>query len=198
MRRRLRRPVEEDPLSVHSVSNMKSWIKDCMDNHGTCSIPNESFTPTRLLNVRDRVILQQMNNTGPVQYVALSHCWGPPNLEKAMLKTTRETIAASTEIPMAMYDHLVLGSSRCRSFNLTRPRPAGCLKLSKMLSSSPELSGTSIFGSTLCASSKTVQRTGTWASPSPLRRSGSLLETPGIKLENHTARGRHETVSAHP
>nr|CDL70799.1 vegetative incompatibility protein 1d [Cryphonectria parasitica] len=91
-RRKLRQPVEEDPLSATSVAKMQGWIEDCIRGHDVCSIPRGDFVPTRLLDIRDNIILQPMAGKSPVSYVALSHCWGPKNDQRLMLTTKRATL----------------------------------------------------------------------------------------------------------
>lgn len=72
---------------------MRGWIHDCESNHGICYIP-KTFTPIRLLNVRNGIALQHMDiqDTDSVTYVALSHCWGAPGIKKSMLTTDISTI----------------------------------------------------------------------------------------------------------
>lgn len=85
---------------------MRGWVANCLENHDQCSIENDHFVPTRLLNVRDDVVaLQHTAHIGPVPYVALSHCWGVPSAEEPMLVTETSTIEERLKgIPMDMYE----------------------------------------------------------------------------------------------
>lgn len=100
----MRQAREEDPLSTASVSLISSWINECMDDHDCCPVHNESFTPTRMLNVRNGIVLQHTKDVGPVQYVAFSHCWGVHGPETPVLTTTYSSIGERmTGIQMNRY-----------------------------------------------------------------------------------------------
>lgn len=114
IRRRLRRPIEEDPLSENSVSLMREWIRKCVKGHPECSMDNDGFNPTRLLDVRDSddIVLRYTRDAEPLEWVALSHCWGAQIAEKPMLTTNTATIEERmTKIPMNMYAYLEWPSS---------------------------------------------------------------------------------------
>lgn len=107
IRRALRQPVEEDPISTKSLARMRSWIDDCVENHEVCCITNDHFMPSRLLDLRDGIVLRHYTGP-PVSYVALSHCWGPHIPEKPMLVTDSSTITQRVrDIDMSSYDHLL-------------------------------------------------------------------------------------------
>jgi hypothetical protein len=60
---------------------LKTWLKECGDNH-TCILKEQSFLPTRLLDLNDvdttgqiRLVLSQ-DIDSRARYVTLSHCWG--------------------------------------------------------------------------------------------------------------------------
>ena len=88
---------------------MTQWLTDCVQSHIACHTQSKPFTPTRLLALKtyeasgDIVLIEPThdlpNQTDPIKYTALSHCWGPiPN----PMKTTKETYKArSTRISYA-------------------------------------------------------------------------------------------------
>lgn len=76
--------------ACHSLA--ASWLKDCIENHPTCGVPGPVPLPTRVIDVGDA------NSTEPRlvesrslhdNYVALSYCWGDPEIHPRMrtLKT---------------------------------------------------------------------------------------------------------------
>lgn len=80
-------------MSTKSVTKLREWIRDCVDNHAQCEITNNSFVPTRLLDVRrDGIILRDMRDEDPIPYVALSHCWGAHSVSKPRFVTDSSTI----------------------------------------------------------------------------------------------------------
>lgn len=86
---------------------MRAWIDNCAENH-ECSIKNNHFAPTRLLNVHNGVALQETEAMGPVSYVALSHCWGKDHehAKKSMSTTNTSNIRERRlGIDMDRYDH---------------------------------------------------------------------------------------------
>jgi hypothetical protein len=57
----------------------RSWIEDCIKTHGTCNaIKQAGCAPTRLIDIGSidtaTKLIESYGN--PVDYVALSHCWG--------------------------------------------------------------------------------------------------------------------------
>ncbi|KAF2116957.1 heterokaryon incompatibility protein-domain-containing protein [Lophiotrema nucula] len=82
---------------------MKAWLKVCRTRHPKCGSAQQAYAPTRLLELNtfdasDDIRLVTPGIRAATEYVALSHCWGPP--EKWSLQTTNETIEArSTRIP---------------------------------------------------------------------------------------------------
>lgn len=76
--------------ACHSLA--ASWLKDCIENHPTCGVPGPVPLPTRVIDVGDA------NSSEPRlvesrglhdNYVALSYCWGDPQVHPRMrtLKT---------------------------------------------------------------------------------------------------------------
>jgi hypothetical protein len=84
---------------------MAMWVEQCIKNHPACvSSIDISFVPTRLLDVQafersQDIKLVMLNDKGKkMNYLALSHCWGPPS--KRPLVTTSSTLAhRSKRIP---------------------------------------------------------------------------------------------------
>lgn len=82
------------------LSLAQSWISTCHEDHvchpgAECETPGLSFRPTRLLDVGDsggmqfpRLDIKRTDST-PVEYLALSHCWGTNSHD--LYKLTRET-----------------------------------------------------------------------------------------------------------
>lgn len=66
-----------------------------------CTLSGETFTPTRLINVgtcgSPTVRLEACERTSGLRYIALSHCWGPPDPQKPMLRTETHTISEGME-----------------------------------------------------------------------------------------------------
>lgn len=73
------------------MAKIQTWISHCMQEHD-CSINNDHFVPTRLLDIRSGIALKHMEGMEPVPYVALSHCWGEITTAKPMLLTKTSTI----------------------------------------------------------------------------------------------------------
>ena len=74
--------------SPATTAIIKNWVHDCTTSHPLCKPPDQSFLPSRLIDVGDerskdaRLILtrdasdcQQMNEKS-ARYIALSYCWG--------------------------------------------------------------------------------------------------------------------------
>lgn len=63
---------------------LREWLRDCDDNHRECNPVQSSDTilPTRLIDVRSRpavhVKLHVTKQNERLEYLALSHPWGPP------------------------------------------------------------------------------------------------------------------------
>ena len=73
---------------------MHSWINECRENHDACYSEEETgFLPTRVIDVggadgaEDPYLFEPSPSPLKAQYVALSHCWGPPSQTSTMLKT---------------------------------------------------------------------------------------------------------------
>ncbi|KAJ4198714.1 hypothetical protein NW767_008705 [Fusarium falciforme] len=78
-------------------------LKECLDNHSLCENAPDGFLPSRLVEVLETYVrVVDTHDLDPVQtkYLALSHCWGPPETITAQLND--ETYEEYTkEIPAA-------------------------------------------------------------------------------------------------
>jgi hypothetical protein len=86
---------------------IKNWLVNCRDGHQRCSKTPEAENwkdrsgplPTRVLNVgvgNTVKLLASGEHTG--HYVALSHCWGPPELPNRLVTNKLNLQSHSTEI----------------------------------------------------------------------------------------------------
>ena len=70
-------------FSEHVFSQIEEWLGICTSNHSKCA-HNPSFTPRRLIDIgelsgvseKTRAVRLVEDLDKPVQYIALSHCWG--------------------------------------------------------------------------------------------------------------------------
>ncbi|KAH7254742.1 hypothetical protein MRS44_016594 [Fusarium solani] len=78
-------------------------LKECLDNHSLCENAPDGFLPSRLVEVQEtsvRVVDTHELDPAQTKYLALSHCWGPPESITAQLNN--ETYEEYTkEIPAA-------------------------------------------------------------------------------------------------
>jgi hypothetical protein len=84
----------ENTGAVSCQSLLKSWLDQC-NNHDICKIQEQSFLPTRLLDLGDvelsgkvRLVLSA-NLDQSTRYVTLSHCWGG-NVPLQLNKDTKQ------------------------------------------------------------------------------------------------------------
>ncbi|KAI0532088.1 HET-domain-containing protein [Xylaria digitata] len=98
-------PGEE--ISIDGSSNacfelIQSWIQDCVTNHPQCPVDQSPKLPTRVIDVGSvsqppRLHISQLERA---EYIALSHCWGPPEKAAVTVKTTASTLQQfQSEIP---------------------------------------------------------------------------------------------------
>jgi len=79
---------------------MKSWTKDCLNNHDECT--RDNYIPKRLIDLGNndqplRLILtsedERFSNEQDIpRYLALSYCWGPPDTTHRPLKTKMRSL----------------------------------------------------------------------------------------------------------
>ena len=87
---------------------MHDWINECCENHDACYSDEEAgFLPTRVIDVgsvdgaEDPHLFEPSPTSLKAQYVALSHCWGPPSQTSTMLTTELANLAErSRAIPV--------------------------------------------------------------------------------------------------
>lgn len=90
--------------SAETWTRINSWLDDCLANHDRCrktlsgAVIDESrepILPTRVLDVGNHTnnqYIKLVETSGRLgQYLALSHCWGPP--QKRPLRTIKGTLA---------------------------------------------------------------------------------------------------------
>jgi hypothetical protein len=84
---------------------VKDWIAECTKFHSKCSRPNNSFLPTRLVDVQSlskdgkiKVLeTQSLSNKADIRYITLSYCWGlTPNFK--LEKSTQHTLSSGVTI----------------------------------------------------------------------------------------------------
>ncbi|KAK4194293.1 heterokaryon incompatibility protein-domain-containing protein, partial [Triangularia verruculosa] len=96
-------------VSIDSSSNdcfalADGWINDCINNHKRCRDSSPQLLPTRVIDLgvaeqppRLRLHIPQNESA---RYVALSHCWGPPEKATRTIKMTADNLDQfQTEIP---------------------------------------------------------------------------------------------------
>lgn len=83
-------PISDSQQYVY-LQIAASWLKNCIENHPGCTIANQNFMPTRLINVGNNALDPFLveGKLEPAPYVALSYCWGTV---ANTLVTTRENI----------------------------------------------------------------------------------------------------------
>ncbi|RDL37080.1 Uncharacterized protein BP5553_04513 [Venustampulla echinocandica] len=92
------------PLDPQNLERMKNWIEECKGSHGKCQQQQVPHLPTRVIDVgppdgsHNPRLLITVGISG--DYVALSHCWGPPS--KVQYRTLLSNIGQGLQgIPMS-------------------------------------------------------------------------------------------------
>ncbi|KAI1137867.1 heterokaryon incompatibility protein-domain-containing protein [Hypoxylon sp. FL0543] len=75
------REIMTSPTSDIMYDLVKSWIKQCVENHRTCKTKAASTLPTRVIDVAlgrsiDQAFLAEPDPGTRGEYAALSYCWG--------------------------------------------------------------------------------------------------------------------------
>ncbi|RDL32976.1 uncharacterized protein BP5553_08415 [Venustampulla echinocandica] len=72
---------------------LRQWLKDCDEHHGNCAVVQARCKPTRVLFVgnTDPNKVKLCEPTSPIDYIALSHCWGKPSDEDKKNYSTTST-----------------------------------------------------------------------------------------------------------
>ncbi|KAF5675368.1 heterokaryon incompatibility protein [Fusarium circinatum] len=94
--RRARLGLPNFGLEIYTLQ-VKSWMRECVQNHSLCQSDGEEPLPKRVVDVgpqdgsRAPALYVSQGEIEP--YAALSHCWGKSNL----LRTTTATLASRTQ-----------------------------------------------------------------------------------------------------
>jgi len=125
LRRRQHRKTPDilftNPISPAGIAKVKEWIHTCDSEHTKCSVHDGSgstaraFVPTRLMMLASstNTIVRLVSLTEPVQYVALSYCWG----SSEQSKTTKSNVEARkgqivvTELPQTLRDAITMAQA---------------------------------------------------------------------------------------
>ncbi|EPE35069.1 heterokaryon incompatibility protein [Glarea lozoyensis ATCC 20868] len=70
--------LTEDPMADVCLRKIRSWLDVCSKSHKWCKSNVKAFMPTRLLDLgaSDDKLRIHICNDQPLNYVALSYCWG--------------------------------------------------------------------------------------------------------------------------
>ncbi|KAL2072032.1 hypothetical protein VTL71DRAFT_11375 [Oculimacula yallundae] len=83
------------PSLSATLETIRAWLNICRETHSTCS-HGSTILPTRVVDVGEpdgRSPCRLYETKGEsVPYIALSHCWGPPEIADQMYKTTEATL----------------------------------------------------------------------------------------------------------
>ncbi|KAL1636617.1 hypothetical protein SLS58_009741 [Diplodia intermedia] len=95
--KRLYFSLHADHVSELSIALMQRWIQECA-KHPICRLSEKPFVPTRLIDVGTMdsaavALVEASGNMPGLRYAVLSHCWGPRDPQKPMLKTELSTLA---------------------------------------------------------------------------------------------------------
>jgi hypothetical protein len=112
------REVYANPLAPEGLVRLKSWIDRCVSDHADCALgknhgqPLQSFVPTRLIKLGNNSSshVQLVSIAHPVQYVALSYCWGTtkqPGTNQSNISSRQHRINVS-ELPKTLQDAILV------------------------------------------------------------------------------------------
>ncbi|KAF8849351.1 HET-domain-containing protein [Acephala macrosclerotiorum] len=93
-----RTKIDHDLGSDQNFGIAQGWIQDCCNDHDPSICPplEDADLPTRLIDVgtpqNQNLRLTETSKGEKGQYLALSHCWGPPETKKLLTKT--ETLSS--------------------------------------------------------------------------------------------------------
>jgi hypothetical protein len=109
------RHVAVDPLSRRTTAEIRSWLSACdltsKDTHRVCSMSEQPFVPTRLIEVSQstngyQLRLVQGTTLDKARYSALSYCWGGKQ-EKQLTNENLQTYEQGipwTDLPNTLKD----------------------------------------------------------------------------------------------
>jgi hypothetical protein len=106
-------PIEISPLSRKTISSIKDWITNCVDqkdnSHTRCFLSGKKFLPSRLIEIEQsdsglqlRLVRSQdvdPEHHGGINYTTLSYCWGGNQPVKLIAKSLA---SYEQEIPWAI------------------------------------------------------------------------------------------------
>jgi hypothetical protein len=115
------REVYANPLASEGLVRLKSWIDHCASDHPDCAHGKsqgqtlQRFVPSRLIRLGDNTLghVQLVSTTTPVQYVALSYCWGStkqPGTTKSNISSQKQQIEVS-ELPQTLQDAIFVAKA---------------------------------------------------------------------------------------
>jgi hypothetical protein len=91
---------------------VKLWIDDCLRNHPDCPALKDTILPTRVLKVTDsdNIKLYTPNPGGTGAYIALSYCWGGPQLFATTISTIDQLSKGFhlSELPQTLQDAVLV------------------------------------------------------------------------------------------
>jgi hypothetical protein len=98
--------------SKHCFEFIEESFHECTTSHPLCARPDESFVPSRLLSigsisgVSTIKLCDPVHSTEPVEWAALSHCWGgghPLSLTTSTIEQRKSGISID-ELPATFRD----------------------------------------------------------------------------------------------
>jgi hypothetical protein len=101
--------MQTSPRSQESLDIASGWLKECLENHGHCIVPDEARRPPKRLidvgsAVQDPFLVQVSPDSRQIQWLSLSYQWG----ERRSRKLTMETMCDLTKaIPMSTLDRTI-------------------------------------------------------------------------------------------
>jgi hypothetical protein len=104
--------LSPSPKSAPTLEIIRRWVCECSVSHESCALPQQDFVPTRLIQLTEgdehsaRIYLP----THPVQFSALTYCWGL----SPQSKTTKANISARcshlniSDLPKTLQDAITI------------------------------------------------------------------------------------------
>ena len=106
------RPFHQDFTSDSCITMIKSWIKDCLENHGTSCPSVQETLPTRVIDVGNssREPCLYITNGQIGTWVSLSHCWGKdtPFVTDSQNVAERRSKIVITTMPKTIRDAILI------------------------------------------------------------------------------------------
>lgn len=123
LRHRIQRTLEvcADVLGSETLRRMKQWFDTCASDHPDCRLganpgdPLQAVLPKRLIRLDDRFPdrVQLVSVVEPVQYLALSYCWGTSKQRETNKSNllAREQKIRVAELPRTLQDAITITNS---------------------------------------------------------------------------------------